>query len=806
MSRLGDAVRLGVRALAMGVGALALAWGVALPTSLAAAGLGAALGVVAGERLARSRLRLAMAMAALLGGFALTRLVAALLVSSEGLATALGPSAALASAAALRFGGAALAGAAALRTLAARRPALSAIELGALGASLAAVFAAHRDGIIARPLWLSDAAWQRGVDPSTIFLGLGVFAAVVLAALLLVEARSGRGFSSLLVFAALALLAAVGLPLLGVAQPAPPSLGLTSDGDAGADASLDAGDASDAGDAGEGGPQRPRDPGDAGDPRDAAPSSPDGGASIDGGTPQPVASASPSDGGTPQPVASASPADGGDPAPVASAEPDDGGVPQAPSEHLDEDRGGGSSGESPMAVVVLDDDYSPPSGGYYFRQEAWSQWNGARLVHALRDEIDRDVEDVFPTGDVVVPEAPPESGRALVHGKVALLVEHSHPFALEAPIRLQPAPNPSPARFVRAYRFTSLAQSAGYRELFGLRAGNPAWSEATRAVYLEAPQDPRYAALARSIVAKVPEARRGDPFAAALTVKLYLDDQFTYSMQHKHAGAVDPTADFLFGDRIGYCVHFAHAAVLLWRSLGIPARVGAGYRSEEDDRHGSSTILIRATDAHAWPELYLEGLGWVVLDVAVKKTLDPAHPKVDPDLQRMLGEMARAMPKDVSSTALEDEGEGREQLRRAGFLALLLAALSLLVLYGAKLWRRASPWVRRSELLPLLGYRATLDMLADVGFSRELGETREAFARRVSALSPSFAEVTAMHLAATLGARGDEREGRAMAAPPPSRAQWRARVGAVAGEIGATATLWRRALGAVNPVSFLRSR
>ena len=71
----------------------------------------------------------------------------------------------------------------------------------------------------------------------------------------------------------------------------------------------------------------------------------------------------------------------------------------------------------------------------------------------------------------------------------------------------------------------------------------------------------------------------------------------------------DPTADFLFGDRTGYCVHFAHAAVLLWRALGIPARVGTGYRTEEDDRHGSSTILIRASDAHAWPELYLDGIG-----------------------------------------------------------------------------------------------------------------------------------------------------------------------------------------------------
>src|SRR6202022_3809558 len=115
--------------------------------------------------------------------------------------------------------------------------------------------------------------------------------------------------------------------------------------------------------------------------------------------------------------------------------------------------------------------------------------------------------------------------------------------------------------------------------------------------YTEGSSDPRYAELAHTIAARVPPSRSGDTFATAVPAKLWLDDQFIYSTKHKHAGKVDPTADFLFGDKTGYCVHFAHAAVLLWRALGIPARVGTGYRVEEDDRHGSSTLLVRSADA-----------------------------------------------------------------------------------------------------------------------------------------------------------------------------------------------------------------
>ncbi|MEP7125395.1 MAG: transglutaminase-like domain-containing protein [Byssovorax sp.] len=751
-----------LRAAAMALAALSLTWGTALPSGLAAALIGAALGVPVGQALGRSRVRLPVVLLGLAAFAAVGYGLAAFAVGAVFFPTLVGTGTALRTAAALRFGVAALAITASLRSIAARKPAAASIEVVALAAAIPSVFASHRDGIIARPLWISDFAWQRGIDPTHIFLGLGGAAIAVLAVLLLLETRSGRAPSSLLALAALIALALGVLPLLGLPTPKPPNdLGLTDRADGGNEPA-DAGGK----------------PADGGSSRGARPEQGDGGDPLDGG-----AIGQESD-----------QLDGG------GSAPQDGGPKVAQSEHL-EDQGSGKGGEAPMAVVILDDDYAPPSGGFYFRQEAWSSYNGARLVRANRGDVDGDQLFDFPVRPSDVPDPPLEPGRSRVHATVALLVEHTHPFALESPLRFTPAQNPNPTRFLRAYKFESLAQVTPFKELLGRKSGDARWPKPVLDYYLEGPTDPRYAALAKQIAGKVPAMWTGDPFATALTVKLWLDDQLTYSSKARHAGVPDPTADFLFGDRTGYCVHFAHAAVLLWRSLGIPARVGTGYRTEEDDRHGSSTILIRASDAHAWPELYLDGLGWVVLDIAAKKNIDEPPPPVDSDLQRLLGEMARQMPHDPVHTTLTETSSlafGKDLLRAL----LIAAAVTVVALYLIKIWRRLAPFVVRPKRLPVAGYRLALDHLAEIGFTRRLGETREAFARRAAAVAPSFAALTDLHLAGALGDPARDAASR----EELSRPRWREGNALVSREIRAASRFWRRLVGALDPASFLRAR
>ncbi len=59
----------------------------------------------------------------------------------------------------------------------------------------------------------------------------------------------------------------------------------------------------------------------------------------------------------------------------------------------------------------------------------------------------------------------------------------------------------------------------------------------------------------------------------------------------------------------GYCVHFASAMAVMARSLRIPARVAVGFLPGKRVADGSYEVSLQ--DAHAWPELYFEGTGWV---------------------------------------------------------------------------------------------------------------------------------------------------------------------------------------------------
>lgn len=67
---------------------------------------------------------------------------------------------------------------------------------------------------------------------------------------------------------------------------------------------------------------------------------------------------------------------------------------------------------------------------------------------------------------------------------------------------------------------------------------------------------------------------------------------------------------FLFDLKEGFCNYYASAEVILLRSVGVPARLAVGY-AQGEKIPDSDTWVIRQKDAHAWPEVYFPGIGWV---------------------------------------------------------------------------------------------------------------------------------------------------------------------------------------------------
>jgi hypothetical protein len=76
----------------------------------------------------------------------------------------------------------------------------------------------------------------------------------------------------------------------------------------------------------------------------------------------------------------------------------------------------------------------------------------------------------------------------------------------------------------------------------------------------------------------------------------------------------DGVSDFLFVRGSGNCTNFASAAVVMFRSIGIPARFCTGYIPHYVDQ-SSKTFVVLAKDYHAWAEVYFSGFGWVEFEV-----------------------------------------------------------------------------------------------------------------------------------------------------------------------------------------------
>ena len=451
----------------------------------------------------------------------------------------------------------------------------------------------------------------------------------------------------------------------------------------------------------------------------------------------------------------------------------------------------------PVAVVLFHDDYSPPSGVYYFRQGAFSQYNGRKLVNSGRPDVDRDLIPNFPVRRIEIDDAPAmNENRGPLETTIALMADHTQPFALEAPIEVEPLQNPHPNRFRRVYRATSGVLTADYAALLDASLGSADWSSEQWAHYTEAPSDPRYAELAERIASTLPDDLAENDVARAFSVASWLSEQGIYSLKNQHSGADDPTASFLFGDLTGYCVHFSHAATYLMRTLGIPARVATGYAVAESARQGGSSLLLSGAASHAWPEVFVEGFGWVVLDVYPERALDPPEPPMDADLQRLLGELARgASPLPMSATDLPKLRElVREVSVTFGVWISLLLGLSLFFFYLVKVWRRLSPRFAAASALPRVVYRAELDRIGEVSVLRKRGESRESFAGRLRDRVPAFERLTRVHLASAFGlGQADARSLREDAA-------------AVRREIRESFPRWRRIVGVITPWSWLRSK
>ncbi|WP_251093017.1 DUF3488 and transglutaminase-like domain-containing protein [Streptomyces sp. Caat 7-52] len=97
---------------------------------------------------------------------------------------------------------------------------------------------------------------------------------------------------------------------------------------------------------------------------------------------------------------------------------------------------------------------------------------------------------------------------------------------------------------------------------------------------------------------------------------------FQYDTSVKVGRGPEAIANFL-KKKEGFCVHFSFAMAAMARTLGIPARVAVGFAPGTPQADG--TISVNQRDAHAWPELYFEGVGWTRFEPTPTRGTTPSY-------------------------------------------------------------------------------------------------------------------------------------------------------------------------------------
>lgn len=154
------------------------------------------------------------------------------------------------------------------------------------------------------------------------------------------------------------------------------------------------------------------------------------------------------------------------------------------------------------------------------------------------------------------------------------------------------------------YTVESLVSSLSPEQL---RAASDQVPQAIADRYLDLPElDPRVIDLAESVVADA-----DTPYDRALALQNFLRTEFEYSVSVAPGHSDSELVRFLFEDRAGYCEQFSASFAALARVVGLPSRVAVGFTVGEQSRTDETHYTVRGEHAHAWPEVWFDGIGWV---------------------------------------------------------------------------------------------------------------------------------------------------------------------------------------------------
>lgn len=254
------------------------------------------------------------------------------------------------------------------------------------------------------------------------------------------------------------------------------------------------------------------------------------------------------------------------------------------------------------------------------------------------------------------------------------------------------------------------------------------------------------------------------------------EERFTYTLYPAappEGNELDGVETFLTLTHEGYCVQFASSLALLLREAGIPARYVEGYiasgmyNHRGDDAVSRYKTTVLDSDAHAWVEVWYDGIGWIQYEATPKYydamyvsrtsqggTVRPSTPSDTPDPgEEEPSELPGLTDEEIAAMLEEQRREALRALigRIVLIFAIVLTVAACIAIFFAIILKRAKKRRlerdailrelyeadERQEKLPERAkVRMVGDMIMDIlresGFAPEDGEFSAAFAARIA--------------------------------------------------------------------------
>ncbi len=224
---------------------------------------------------------------------------------------------------------------------------------------------------------------------------------------------------------------------------------------------------------------------------------------------------------------------------------------------------------------------------------------------------------------------------------------------------------------------------------------------------------------------------------------------YVYSLRASQpAPGQDPVDAFLLGKN-GFCEQYATTMAVMLRVAGIPSRVAVGFTPGTQDSSDKQVYSVTTRDAHAWPEAWFAGTGWVRFEPtpaasgstvpaysvpapdAVANPSDPTRPSAAPSSSaagRPAGHTDPDLLAATRSTASPTSAKHTQDNSRWLLVPVAVAILLVVPLLLTQV-RRRRRWAHPN---PLTAWEQLRDDATDVGHRWHPADSPRAAAQRLA--------------------------------------------------------------------------